>query len=557
MGVCVAVHLRVCVRDCVCVFVSVTGYSVSVWVWSVYVTCVYFPVSYVGLFVCLCVVCVSLSACVYATRSVVSAEGWGRGAHCFLRLLQVSLAPPYSLPGKLTPPSFHFQVEAVIHPRFLEELLSPDPQMDFLALSQELEQEEGLTLAQVEQGGGGTPVPWGQEEPRHTSPTRLLPLPCGGCSASWKATPRWGGAEEPGRGVRMPTAVRPSGMPDRATPSVFHRKPSCLRLPCLPPKCLGLHHPGPCSHLGNSQKMPLFLPQVAEKRLQSLEEERSKRAAPSHGATQLDSSSSKSEAGQGADRDVPGPQQRVSMETCPAQMAARDPQGQGRVCIRVARSKNPVVLLERLNSRMLRAARPNSPLQDHRPTTEMASRDPQGRGRVCTGMARSINPVVLLERLDSRWLSAARPDSPPQDQRPTCPDVGTQDTWGLPGASPVKESRRLSKGSSEEREIPGMVSVVGTDYRLRPWKLSQSPVPASGLLSPEGRGPQGALQSQSAKRRGLSPAPAPTTKSKKRALSRGPSPAVQTPHLRPGLRVSGAQSLAWGLGNPSQSRKRK
>ncbi|XP_011801292.1 PREDICTED: NUT family member 2D-like [Colobus angolensis palliatus] len=43
---------------------------------------------------------------------------------------------------------FVTKVEAVIHPRFLEELLSPDPQMDFLALSQELEQEEGLTLAQ-------------------------------------------------------------------------------------------------------------------------------------------------------------------------------------------------------------------------------------------------------------------------------------------------------------------------------------------------------------------------------------------------------------------------
>uniref|UniRef100_A0A2K5E161 Nuclear Testis protein N-terminal domain-containing protein n=1 Tax=Aotus nancymaae TaxID=37293 RepID=A0A2K5E161_AOTNA len=43
---------------------------------------------------------------------------------------------------------FVTKVEAVIHPRFLEELLSPDPQMDLLALSQELEQEEGLTLAQ-------------------------------------------------------------------------------------------------------------------------------------------------------------------------------------------------------------------------------------------------------------------------------------------------------------------------------------------------------------------------------------------------------------------------
>ncbi|XP_064225159.1 NUT family member 2G-like isoform X1 [Aotus nancymaae] len=288
---------------------------------------------------------------------------------------------------------FVTKVEAVIHPRFLEELLSPDPHMDFLALSQELEQEEGLTLAQV-----------------------------------------------------------------------------------------------------------------AEKRLLSLKEEPCERAVPSHGTTQLDSISSKSAAGQGAERDVPGPQQGVSMETCPPQTAAWDAQGQG---------------------------------------------------RVRTGMVRSINPVAVLERLDSRWLRAARPDSPPQDHRLTCPGVGTKDTWGLPGASPVKESRRLSEWSSEEeREIPGIVSAMGTNYRLRPWKLSQSPVPASGLLSLEGWEPQGALQSQSAKRRDLSPASAPATKSKKRALFRGPSP-VQMPHLRPGLSACGAQSLAWGLSGPSQSKKRK
>nr|XP_010347132.2 NUT family member 2G isoform X2 [Saimiri boliviensis boliviensis] len=290
---------------------------------------------------------------------------------------------------------FITKVGAVIHPRFLEELLSPDPQMDFLALSQELEQEEGLTLAQV-----------------------------------------------------------------------------------------------------------------VEKRRLSLKEERCARAAPGHGTTQLGSTSSESAAGQGAERDVPCPHQGVSMETCPPQTTA--------------------------------------------------SRDPEGRGRVCTGVARSKKPVVLLERLDSCWLRAAQPHSPPQDHRLTCPGMGTKDTWGLPGASPVKESHRLSKGSSEkEREFPGMVSVVGTNYRLRPWKLSQSPVPASGLLSPEGWGSQGALQSQPAKRRGLSPAPATATKSKKRALFGGPSPAEQTPYLEPGLRVSGAQSLAWGLGGPSQSQKRK
>ena len=83
------------------------------------------------------------------------------------------------------PSSFCFQVEASIHPRFLEELLSPDPQMDFLALSQELEQEERLTLAQVEHGGRGTQVhqgqkvPQGLEGPGTQAPPDCLPHPAG------------------------------------------------------------------------------------------------------------------------------------------------------------------------------------------------------------------------------------------------------------------------------------------------------------------------------------------------------------------------------------------
>ncbi|KAK2110117.1 NUT member 2G [Saguinus oedipus] len=87
---------------------------------------------------------------------------------------------------------FVTKVEAVIHPRFLEELLSPDPHMDFLALSQELEQEEGLTLAQVEQGGRGTQAPHLTAYPNPAGDARLL----GG------ATPRWGGAGSDGAGWR-------------------------------------------------------------------------------------------------------------------------------------------------------------------------------------------------------------------------------------------------------------------------------------------------------------------------------------------------------------------
>nr|XP_024644602.1 NUT family member 2D-like [Macaca nemestrina] len=105
---------------------------------------------------------------------------------------------------------FVTKVEAVIHPRFLEELLSPHPQMDFSALSQELEQEEGLTLAQL-----------------------------------------------------------------------------------------------------------------VEKRLLPLKEKEHARAAPSHGMAWLDSSSSKFAAGQGAERDVPDPQQGVGMETFVLENALR------------------------------------------------------------------------------------------------------------------------------------------------------------------------------------------------------------------------------------------
>ncbi|XP_076993965.1 NUT family member 2G-like [Tamandua tetradactyla] len=44
---------------------------------------------------------------------------------------------------------FITKVEAVIHPRFLEELLSPGEDIDFLTLIEELQQEEGLTATQL------------------------------------------------------------------------------------------------------------------------------------------------------------------------------------------------------------------------------------------------------------------------------------------------------------------------------------------------------------------------------------------------------------------------
>jgi hypothetical protein len=58
----------------------------------------------------------------------------------------------YMLPLILTSSSFHSHVEEIIHPTFLETLLSPDPEIDLVALTELLEQEEGLTPVQVSMG---------------------------------------------------------------------------------------------------------------------------------------------------------------------------------------------------------------------------------------------------------------------------------------------------------------------------------------------------------------------------------------------------------------------
>ncbi|ELW51772.1 Protein FAM22D [Tupaia chinensis] len=51
--------------------------------------------------------------------------------------------------GYLDPKATDPQVEAVLHPQFLAELLSPKPGMDLLALMEELEQEDRLTPDQL------------------------------------------------------------------------------------------------------------------------------------------------------------------------------------------------------------------------------------------------------------------------------------------------------------------------------------------------------------------------------------------------------------------------
>lgn len=78
-------------------------------------------------------------------------EGWGRGTHGFFS--RASWFTGYFLSRTQITVSSVPQVEAVIHPQFLADLLSPEQQRDPLALLEELEQEEGLSLAQVNLGG--------------------------------------------------------------------------------------------------------------------------------------------------------------------------------------------------------------------------------------------------------------------------------------------------------------------------------------------------------------------------------------------------------------------
>ena len=76
------------------------------------------------------------------------------GVLAFPLVLQAPLLPVPSLPRGSRPLPLS-QVEEVIDPQFLQQLNSPDAQLDPLALAEKLEQEEGLTAAQVSQGRVG------------------------------------------------------------------------------------------------------------------------------------------------------------------------------------------------------------------------------------------------------------------------------------------------------------------------------------------------------------------------------------------------------------------
>lgn len=142
---CVFVHVCLCVHTCV------------------YLCACRWACRCVGMCLCVCVpLCLcahqfgGVCACPYPLTVMLNHPAFGEewGDPHLPGFLQHILAP--GAPAKLTHTIPLSQVEAVIHPTFLAELLSSETQLDLQALAEKLEQEEGLSLAEVSLGREGT-----------------------------------------------------------------------------------------------------------------------------------------------------------------------------------------------------------------------------------------------------------------------------------------------------------------------------------------------------------------------------------------------------------------
>ncbi|XP_032162410.1 NUT family member 2G-like [Mustela erminea] len=184
--------------------------------------------------------------------------------------------------------------------------------------------------------------------------------------------------------------------------------------------------------------------------------------------------------------------------------------------------------------------------------------DPQRHGRAQTHLSGPRAFALCPGRQEAPAPRARQVPAPPQGQRCAAPVPGPRDAPLLREAPPARDTRGLVDGSSEdEEELPSLAFLLASQHRLLPWRLSQSPAPASVIPSPGGWGPQGAPRAPSPQRIGLGPATDPATKSRKRALCEGPASVAKMPLPGANLRVSGRPALAVGLVHPSQPAKRR
>ena len=119
--------------------------------------------------------------------------------------------------------------------------------------------------------------------------------------------------------------------------------------------------------------------------------------------------------------------------------------------------------------------------------------------------------------------------------------LGSRRPVGLRGASPARGAHEsVAINSKGTDDLPSMSYLLSSQSQLVPWRLLQSLDPHSGL----------------SQRKGLTPDPLPSPKSKTPTVIRGLAPGIKLPSQGPDSKVSEV-SPALELACPSQPRKRK
>lgn len=225
----------------------------------------------------------------------------------------------------------------------------------------------------------------------------------------------------------------------------------------------------------------------------------------SHGVPLWDSNPSESATSQDARRHDHGPQLRVSNKACP----------------------------------------PETGFQDH-----------QSRGPADAPWCKPLAVAVSSGCEEQPPLLVRWPPAAPQGHRPADAAWGPRDASVPREASLVRETLQpVDRSCEEEEDLPSLAFLWASPRRLLPCTLSLSPVAASGLACPGGRGSRAAAQSQSLRRRGHSQASPAACHSRKCTLEGNPAHAVKTTCPGADLRVCGRPAL--GLVPSSQPHKRK
>ncbi|KAM8804026.1 NUT family member 2G-like [Rhynchonycteris naso] len=255
------------------------------------------------------------------------------------------------------------------------------------------------------------------------------------------------------------------------------------------------------------QEEELSLAQLIEKRLQALKEEEGVQAPRSHRAPQLDPSPPETADEQDAQTHDHDPLLGINDKACSPEADFKDCKRHGQA--------------------------------DTHPSRPKAFAVPSGHEDFPPHRARCLT-------------------SAPQGHRHTYSGLGPRGDSIPRGTTLVGKTRgSVDKSSEDEEDLPSLAFLLGSPNNLLPCGLSLSPVPASGLACPVGRGPCGAAQYQFFQTLSLSRAASAASKSRKHALGGDPAHGEETPLPGANLRVSMKPALALGLVHSSQPQKRK